>query len=199
MLNNIYVINLPFHQDRMELCKQEFAKVGITNYKKQEGVIYNKGVSLKDREMGCKLSHYNIIKEGKKKGLEYITIFEDDCVFQDDFLEKIKVFDDYKGWGLFYLGANTTHNRGNVPVGKYNYIVYAKYCKTTHAYCIHNRIYDFVLTAIEANKTAPIDAIYYGGVQRQFACNCYFPAIVTQRTGYSYITQKQRDYSGWIK
>ena len=199
MLDNIYIINLPFHVNRWVECQAELAKVGITNYTRQEGVIYNKGLGLRDREMGCKLSHRNIIQEAKEKGFEYVTIFEDDCVFQNDFLEKIKVFDEYKEWALFYFGANTTHNRGNIPVGKHDYIVYAKYCKTTHAYCVHNSVYDFILTAIDANTTAPIDAIYYGGVQRQFACNCYFPAIVTQRTGHSYITGKVRDYSHWIK
>ena len=197
-MKNIFIINLLEHQDRWNLCQQELKKINLP-YTRFEAIKYNNGLSRQDREMGCKLSHYELIKKAKNEDMEYITIFEDDIVIKDDFNEKIKLFDQYRDWVLFYLGGNTQYNRGNIPVDKNQFVVFAKYVKTTHAYCIHSSIYDELLIMIESNKDATIDAIYYGGVQRKYKCYAFYPAIVTQRTGISYIQGKVRDYSEWIK
>lgn len=198
MLENIFVINLAEHQERWELTQNEFKRIGISNYNRFEAIKCNNGKTLQDREMGCKLSHLRLIEKAKKENYTYITIFEDDIILKDDFIKKIKYFDDYLEWDMFYLGGNTRHNRGNILV-KFDFIAYAKNVSTTHAYIIHSRCYDMLIRDIEINKTFPVDAIYRGGIQRQGNCYIYFPAIVTQRTGFSYIRNQNRDYSNWIK
>jgi GR25 family glycosyltransferase involved in LPS biosynthesis len=59
-------------------------------------------------KISCTYSHFEMIKEAKRRGWKNCVIFEDDCVFEDGFVDKVKkCIDELKDtkWDLFYMGG----------------------------------------------------------------------------------------------
>lgn len=126
----VYYINLDYRTDRKEKFEKRASEVGIVPvrfsafhpniedcYKIWE-VDGNKDMltrtkeqqRLKANEVGCAMSHMQIIRNAKEKELENVFIFEDDCVFLDNFKEEIeKVVDDIirlnLKWDVLFFGG----------------------------------------------------------------------------------------------
>lgn len=165
----IYYINLDNRQDRRKQFEKQIKKYRIDvkrfsaitpkegEYYKGEGDQYDERRKYK---IGCTLSHQAVIREAKEKGLKNVLIFEDDCLFVEDFkLKAYKYIEQLKNvnWDLFYFGGD--------PAGEFEYItdnllksvhggLYA-----THAYAINETIYDRILNC-DAHQTQSIDTIY---------------------------------------
>ena len=111
--------------------------------------------------LGCLLSHYNVIKECKKRGYQNVLILEDDTKFMLDSdssnsntlnftdklmgyreqLEKIKNI-----YGVLYLTGN--HRSESLKRISEN-ILNVRYTLTTGSYIISNRAIDYILDNIE--------------------------------------------------
>jgi hypothetical protein len=99
-----------------------------------------------------------MIREAKRRGWKNCVIFEDDCVFEDGFVDKVKKCIDElkdKEWDLFYMGGEpggwcdgVSDNLAKCTAGMY----------ATHAYVINESFYDRVL-GINHN-IGIIDTIY---------------------------------------
>jgi GR25 family glycosyltransferase involved in LPS biosynthesis len=196
--SNIYIINLNEHEERLNQTKRELDKAGIKEYIRFPGIKYNGGATVPDRITGCRLSHINIIKEAKKQNLEYVIIFEDDIEFREDFntyIPYVKSFTEHNPWDLFYFGGS--HNKDNANrtlVSEHIYQVRRTY--TTHAYMVHESIYDYYLSLIDIAK--PVDDVLVDYIQKKGSSYCISPNIIFQKTGISYIQNAQRDYK-WIR
>lgn len=196
--NNIYLINMDEHTDRLELTKKEFETAGIKNYTRFSGVKYNDGKTTQDRIIGCKLSHINIIKEAKKQNLEYVIILEDDIQFNPQwqtYIPNIKNFVENNEWNLFYFGGSHFKDNANRKLIS-DRIFQVSTTYTTHAYMCHSNTYDFYLSLEDTMH--PIDNILVDNIQKKGKSYCIHPNIIWQRTGISYIQNAHRDYS-WIK
>jgi GR25 family glycosyltransferase involved in LPS biosynthesis len=87
-----------------------------------------------------------MIKEAKKRGWKNCLIFEDDCVFEPNFIEKMKVcVEELKQteWDMFYMGGepnaecySISDNLAKCTTGLYG----------THAYAINECFYDKILS-----------------------------------------------------
>ena len=122
--DDVYYINLDYRQDRKEKFIKRAEEVGIINPNRlsafqpdiedctfvpfwpKNGTYEEK--RLKANEFGTSLSHTEIIKIAKKRNLNNVLIFEDDCVFLDGFKDEVqKCINDLKNieWDIIFFGG----------------------------------------------------------------------------------------------
>jgi hypothetical protein len=109
-------------------------------------------------KISCTYSHFEMIREAKRRGWKNCVIFEDDCVFEDEFVDKVKKCIEElkdKEWDLFYMGGepggwcdSVGDNLAKCTSGMY----------ATHAYVINECFYDKVLSL--NYNIGVIDTIY---------------------------------------
>jgi hypothetical protein len=117
-------------------------------------------------KISCTYSHFEMIKEAKRRGWKNCVIFEDDCVFVERFIDKIKKCIDElkdKEWDLFYMGGEpggwcdgVSDNLAKCTSGMY----------ATHAYVINETFYDTVLAI--PHTIGIIDTIYMAMYNRNY-------------------------------
>lgn len=111
-------------------------------------------------KISCTYSHFKMIKEAKMRGWKNCVIFEDDCIFEKGFIDKIKIcIDELKNldWNIFYMGGepggwcdSVSNNLAKCTAGMYS----------THAYVINENFYDKVLSV--PYTLGIIDTLYMG-------------------------------------
>jgi len=111
-------------------------------------------------KISCTYSHFEMIKEAKRRGWKNCVIFEDDCIFVDGFVDKVKKFIDElknKEWDLFYMGGepggwcdSVGDNLAKCTAGMY----------ATHAYAINESFYDTIINL--PHTMGVIDTVYMG-------------------------------------
>lgn len=97
--------------------------------------IVDKDCKLNDNEIGCALSHYNLIKKFYNGNSKNLFVFEDDIEYSSDYLNKLNGLILPKDYDLINFGHcwNTCYNMikvsGNKNIGVYKY---------TNALCTHS-------------------------------------------------------------
>lgn len=159
--DKVFYINLDNRIDRKIAFEEQASRLKI-NAERFSGVIFNdlNYQPPRNYKIGCTLSHQEIIKIAKDNNYENCLIFEDDCIFLDNYIEEIeKCVNDlkYLKWDLFYMGGQPnnyatvlTDNIGKIIDGG----VY-----TTHAYAVNKSFYDTILN-INAVDIDVIDTFY---------------------------------------
>jgi FkbM family methyltransferase len=164
--DGVYYINLDDKPDRKELFEKR-SKVhdidairfpGIVPKEGEYEQLINEFDERRKFKVGCSLSHQAIIREAKEKNYNNVLIFEDDCVFSEDFKEiaqkyvnELKTID----WNLMYFGGEP--NNYCKPITNNLSIVQntgGVWC--THAYAVNHKFYDIFLSW-DANKIPVID------------------------------------------
>ena len=74
ILQNHYYINLDHRTDRNESTIKELRKLGIHNPHRFSAIKKDNGA------IGCYMSHLEVLKSARARGLPYVTIFEDDIL-----------------------------------------------------------------------------------------------------------------------
>lgn len=107
---------------------------------------YNQGEKRKYK-VGCTLSHQAVVKQAKEMGLENVLIFEDDCVFLDDFYnvvetcsKELKTLDE---WSVMYFGGEPSNHCTPITENIYTITNGGVYC--CHAYAVNHTFYDKIL------------------------------------------------------
>jgi len=163
-----FYINLEKREDRKNLFEKRIAKFNlnierfnaITLPDYQETNPYFKNSPQRNQKIACSLSHLTIINTAKQFGWRNVLIFEDDCVFVDDFDKKIVPYINElknKDWYLFYMGGEP--NAECKKVGDYLYKCENGGFYGTHAYAINHTFYDEILKTNPFNQET-IDVIY---------------------------------------
>jgi len=194
MFEETYVINMNTRPDRMMRSSSRLKDLSI-NFKRFEAVKGDDQANhpnLMPGEVGCYLSHFNIISEAKARGLKSILILEDDVVFTDNVLEKF--FEGYKhipeDWEMIYLGCN--HKKPYTRIN--DRVVKCNYAYTTSAYIIKDTVYDKLLEATRfVNRQIDVQ---YAELQAAGQINAYafHPWLMYQEDGWSDIQQRNVDY-----
>ena len=139
---------------------------------------------------GCLLSHLQVVRDARQRGLPSVLILEDDVVFDPSFSEKFPVF--VRGlpadWDMVFLGA--LHREDPDPVAENVGRVRKAYC--THAYALRDSIFD---AFIAANDGSPSPVDHNNGVL-QSSHNCYgfAPNLVWVESRYSPVQERTVDH-----
>jgi len=181
--NQIYCLNLDRREDKWKIVKEKFDTLGINvcRFSAVDGNHINEDIlkkhpKLNKYEVGCMLSHYNIVMDAKKNAYKRILIFEDDVLFVDDFLNKFtKKVAKIPNWKIFYLGA-TQWTWGDVKFIEDFY--YANKTDGTFAYAIDEIMYDELIQTEEI-VNRPIDNKLFD-IQKKYDGECFvsFPNLV---------------------
>lgn len=108
--DHIYVLNLPRRTDKRARVESTLKSIGITNYEFFDGIDGSKFHDKKTHrinpgELGCYLSHVEIMKDALSRGFERILIFEDDIIPHKYNLHSL-IYGVPKDWDIMYLGAS---------------------------------------------------------------------------------------------
>ena len=209
--DKIYIINLASRKDKWNHVIKEMQKLNITTYQRFDAIRpktfkeipheYYKNIRKvlhrnKDYiigAIGCKLSHYTIIKEAKEMGYNRILILEDDVFFENNFHtifnNMIKQINDNNlQWDMIYLGQNLK----DYDIIKGTDLVKIKRGFCTHSYAINSSFYDIVLNSC-LNSGVEIDN-FYNSLFLNYNCFCIKPYLTNQKPGYSNIVNGYRNY-----
>ena len=156
--DNIFIINLVRRNDRKEEMIKKLAKANIHKYKFIEAFdgldpeINNKFIELKKKKninivssghFACLLSHYKAISLAKLLNYKNIMILEDDIIFSDNFIKKMKNI-NVPDFDLLYLGGIISKKKIF-----YNDWGYSNNIMCTFGYILSSNLYDEVLKKFE--------------------------------------------------
>lgn len=164
-------INLDRRTDRREAFERRTSELGLSIPRfsaveiavddpliPEELRIY-KRINFK---IGCNLSHQRIVKQAVQENWENVLVFEDDCLFEPEFSQKIQTcVDELKSlptWDIFYMGGEPNAPcdtlTENLRLVNSRGGIYG-----THAYAINHTFYNRLLK-INPIQSASIDVIY---------------------------------------
>ena len=143
-------------------------------------------------QVGCLLSHLNVLNISKKKKYEKIMIFEDDCGFVEDFNQKFEelMVSIPSDWQMLYLG-------GSVP----NFIDNHDLCSrvssilTTHSYLVNSEVFDLLIQNFTEKVFSKEVDMCYSDIHPKINTYVSMPFLTFQSPSYSDIANEHRDYS----
>ena len=147
-IEDAYYINLDSRTDRKELFEKRTNEIGLA-IKRSKAFQYAPDEFDSDdpnwyKKLSCTMSHINLIRMAKGRGLKNLWIFEDDCVFANNFIEEAqKCVDELKDleWDIFYFGAHIVED--SIPATEN--IVKIISAWGAHCYVINHTFYDKIL------------------------------------------------------
>jgi len=156
-----YCINLKDKVDRKISATNQFKNIGLNdvtfiNVTKPNNQGFFKSIGA----YGCTLSHFKIYELANNENINNFIIFEDDVIFEADFINKINpIIEDLKkvDWDIFYFfqpkkGFNDLNgNRGNVIFRFPSGLVQTTGTILTHAYAINVRCLDKLIEKLNPN------------------------------------------------
>jgi GR25 family glycosyltransferase involved in LPS biosynthesis len=139
---------------------------------------------------GCLLSHLQVVRDARERGLPSLLILEDDVVFDPSFREKFPVF--VRGlpadWDMVFLGA--LHREDPVPVAENVVRIPRAYC--TYAYALRDSIFD---AFIAANDGSPSELdVNTGMLQSNHNCYGFAPNLAWMESRYSQVQERMADH-----
>lgn len=205
-IDRISCINLDKRPDRWEKCKEEFNKVGLTDYVERfPGIEASPGIK------GCSLSHYSVIKQAKLDGCKSVLVFEDDVEFirTSEFEQVIcNAFNQMESLDIncdmFYLGGNV---KGNNNFRIDTNLVELNNVKCAHAYIVFESIYDVITDIIEQGdidskfswngsnyNRLNLDYRFYRDISPNYNVYGVYPMLAKQSQGFSDVNGGYHDY-----
>lgn len=198
--SKIYCINLDERTDRWEQAQIEFNKLGIADFVERWPAIKND-----DGNLGCTLSHMSIIKHCIENDYKNVLIFEDDVLFVEDDVEKLKkalndLF-EMGNWDLFYIGSTIDPN-----VGRFNRvtdeILKTNFAYTTHAYAANKQVFTPMVEAWErmiSRGHTIVDTTLTSEIIRKRGKSFVMdPIYAIQQPGFSNIGNNDIDSYEWM-
>jgi GR25 family glycosyltransferase involved in LPS biosynthesis len=180
-------INLDRRPDRWAAMLENFERFGIRSVERlaaidgKEVILPQRFRHLRSVDYACTLSHLTAVKKARDSDAPSVLIFEDDCLFDPDFVAKFPAYAQQlpADWDMFFLGGY--HFEPPVPVS--GNVVKAVVTLTAHAYAVRRSVYaDF----IELNENPPAIIDRNNTIlQKKFNCYCCAPNLVGQSAGYS--------------
>ncbi len=192
--DKIYCVNLDTETERMQYCLDIFKKnnLDVTRFSAVNGKLYNEKYPLLNAgEIGCFMSHLQIIEDAKNKNYTSILIFEDDVDLIQDFTSTFSSYVKQINfeWDFLYLGGNHVQN----PFLISKNILRVVETRSTHAYAIHQRAFNKILNHNQL-FSLPLDLFYTKYFQSDSLCFCLYPHMAYQRAGFSAIQNKYVNY-----
>jgi len=153
-----YYINLDDRPDRQEAFERRSEEAGFLAERFSAicppPISMDKTTDPREHfKLGCTLSHQGVVRLAKSRGQKNILIFEDDCIFVENFSTEFpKYIDELRtldNWGIIYLGGSPE------PDFQYKGLVCEQVTPNlwynpgvvwgTHAYGMNERLFDLFL------------------------------------------------------
>ncbi len=174
-------INLDRRPDRWKKMEAEFACHGITSVVRHPAVDGLK-VSIPSTwpytpgAYGCLQSHLDVLRIARKKGTPNILIFEDDCVFDQEFNQKFAYYIEQvpSDWDMLLLGGGHHEKPDKVS----DNLVKSRGTYFLHAYALDSGIYDALIELCELGQRV-VDQCTVD-LQKTRSCYCFVPNLVWQ-------------------
>jgi GR25 family glycosyltransferase involved in LPS biosynthesis len=198
---SIYVINLKERSDRRDHIIKELNKVECDNYilfdAVNGGEIPNNS-RLTNGMFGLVSTYLNIYEHWKNNKTGNITIIEDDCVFVDDFNEKINNYIKYvpDNWDMIYFGGNHNKHMGIKTENINEYCLKLNHSFTAHCVILKDHVFEHLISEIK-NFTIENDVVL-ANLQRVYNAYCSVNILATQIPNYSNIENRFVDYKHLI-
>ena len=193
-IKNVYYINLESRIDRREHVEKELNKLGW-EYKRFNAVKHEYG------QIGCTMSHLQILKDAQLNNLDYVVIVEDDITFTNHNLanEKIIKLMDFN-FDVLFISGNIQRTNYKITED----IIKVTYCTTTCGYIVKKHYYQTLIDNIEegldflknnpTNKKRYAIDIYWLNLQRKDNWYHIYPIISYQYDNYSDIEKRHTNY-----
>ena len=192
-----YCINLDRRKDRWRIVDRLSKEVNIelTRIPGVEGIDldvqttpYFKG------QLGCLLSHKNVLQDMLNNGYEKIIVLEDDATFHPQFINKFDEF--YKqlphDWGFCYLGGSNM--RPPLPISKN--AGRAVETLSTVGYLITKSFAKNILLPMLSRKDVDYEVdVNFAKLQKEHNMYIFMPRLIYQYESYSDIQMKNVFYS----
>ena len=204
ILKNNYYINLEYRKDRNIHTINELKKIGIDNPNRFNAIKHDKG------SIGCQMSHLEVLKLARDRGLHYVTIFEDDILFlkpEETLVKLDRIVNSDLEWDVILLGGNNYP-----PYKKINDdCIKVNNCQARTAYIVKKSYYDtlinqwsYALDKLLVTKPGPIYESYRGDMswkplQKKDNFLLITPLKVVQKESYSDIEKKNVNYVDMMK
>lgn len=187
---HIILINLARRPDRLEHAREEFRKLGITNWERFEAIDFGPDWG----NHGCTASHKAVMKLVVERGWERCFVFEDDfeaCVpdAQEQFARMLPEVP--KNWDMLYLGGGY----GSPPRKRISpHVILMGQMKTTSSYGVTLQSAGELFNCIGEGSADAIDNCYAGYNETK---NCYItqPRLFVQYKNYSDLQKAVLDNS----
>lgn len=194
-----YCINLSRRLDRWEESLLEFKKHDLQDIIRFEAVDSKKNNSNTNSWIGLVLTNIQILETCIKDNLNSVLILEDDVEFNDQ-INDVESFFTFlpNDWDMIYFGGNhNTHWGSNIPkvINEKVYKLHLTY--SSHCIGIHKKAFHRILERIKKSDQ-PLD-VMYAELQKSMNVYSFYPALATQRVGYSDIENRIVDYKWLIK
>lgn len=151
-IDKIIFINLDRRRDRLEEIIEEFKKMEIPPNK----IIRFDAISHNIGNIGCSLSHLNVMKMVKENGWKNVLILEDDFSFvvNKEYLNEFLnyVFKELnKSWDVIMFGYNLNEsNNYSLPYNDDDiYLGKVGFAQTASGYLVNQHYYDTLIANYE--------------------------------------------------
>jgi GR25 family glycosyltransferase involved in LPS biosynthesis len=139
---------------------------------------------------GCLLSHVQVVREARARGVSSVLIFEDDVAFADHLERKLSTYLDQlpADWDMVFFGA--LHR--DEPIKVTENIARITKAYSTYAYVLRDTVFDDFIelnrdTAEELDNNSHI-------LQQRFKCYCFMPHLAWVEADYSDAQERLVDH-----
>lgn len=210
MFDRVYVINLDSTPERMTLFRQGMPKavrdLCPTRWSAVEGskMTLPKSWTAGKPMWGCYRTHLAILEHCILNDITSYLVFEDDCVFRDNFAANFSTFvenlpDD---WGVAYLGGQLLKTFEFPPERVNEHVLRLGNVNRTHALAIHSRAYGPLYRHLNDLPFAHEESFdtHLGRLHQTREINVYGPNhwLCGQRAGVSTITHNHNSEYYWV-
>lgn len=154
--NNTFCINLNRRPDRLKSFINEINRIGgeFTRCTAVDGKELEPVGSLTKEQLGALESHLSVWKHALTLNLNEVVIFEDDCVFVDDFLIRFESFMNEVPleWQFVKLGLYPCPEINYMNPISLNVGVINSSCWGAHAYMLKRGAIEFLVNSFNYNN-----------------------------------------------
>lgn len=169
--NNTFCINLDRRQDRLETFTNEINRIGgeFTRWSAIDGKELEPINQLTKEQYGIFKSHLSLWRHILTLNLNEVIIFEDDCIFVDDFLIRFENFINEipKSWRVIKLGLYPYPEINHINPISVNVGILNSYSWGSHAYMFKRSAIEFLVNLFDNNNKTMTAVDYY-----IFNCDC---------------------------
>ena len=200
--NSIYVINLKERIDRKNHIIRELSKINCENYNLFEGINGNEltnNTNLSNGMFGLVKTYIKIYEDWKTSPKENILIIEDDCIFVDEFNEKLSKYienvpDD---WEMLYFGANHNYHMGNKTAKINDFCIKLNNSYSAHCVLFKSYVFDeLILSLLNFNIE---NDVMMSNLQKKYNSYSSIPNLTSQIASFSNIQNENVNYDWLIK